>query len=187
MLHEETCVIGFCHFIIFHPIFGEETAVGPICVQINIAWQFWSFQGKVNLCIFAGVVVFYVVAVADIKRTFGSFIVNVIGARAVRHYFNLIVASIPIYGVYSHGWMVGVQKFKLSVFVARIENQSSHMLPTHFPRTQVVGFRVDDSIVPSSVLKHYDVQLVGMSDSQLAVIQFHFQLLMVLLDIYICC
>ena len=180
-------MIGFRHFIIFHPIFGEETAVGPICVQINIAWLLGSFQGKVNLCIFAGVVVFYVVAVANIKRTFGSFVVNVIGAGSVCHYFNLIVASIPIYGVDSQGWMVCVQKLKLSVFIACIENQSSHMLPTHLSCTHVVGFRIDDSIVPSSVLKYYDVQLVGVSDSQLAMIQFHFQLLVFFLDIYICC
>ena len=98
------------------------------------------------------VVIFDVVAVANIESTVGILIVDVAAARFIGPEIGLIHGAIPVNPFHAHGGVVEAEEFEFAIFVSCRENQVTVVQPLQSVGCGVLWLGIEHGIVPSSVL-----------------------------------
>ena len=90
LLKEYGGMIAMVFFVVFHAICRQEGVVGPVTVQIYLSRLSVGLQMEVNLRILTSEGIVVVIAVAHVKRAFGTLVIYIAGTRRVWYYIYLI-------------------------------------------------------------------------------------------------
>ena len=122
-----------------------------------------------------------IVAIADVERSVGIFVVQIVGAGTVLGQIHLIVLTIPMDTVDAHRGVRHVEHFELVILVAAIEDELATVVPLHTVVGIEVGWHVGAYIKVLIVLHHYGVYLLlGTGYGKLAEVDCHRHLLVAL-------
>ena len=157
---QNACLVAFLYFIILHLVFGQEAVVSPCAVDVYIARNgSTAVQSKVNIHVFACPVVLDVVAVADVERSIGILVVEIVRAWFVGKKIGMEIRTVPTYIVNSERGMRSGKRFKLMVFVACVKDKVAVVGPLQTAGGSVLWLYVDFCIIPSSVLQYHGLYL----------------------------
>ena len=99
----------------------------------------------------------------------------------------MIVVAVPVDGFQSHGRMVHVQHFELSIFIASVKNQLLVVYPFQCVGHDVLRLDVESFFVPPTVLQHDGLDLgCRIGYLQHAIVYLHVHLLMRSVDVDVC-